>query len=299
MEFIGMDSPERKQAVDEYRLPPDISMGKVSLSVADLSRSLRFYQETVGLELHDQTQREVILGAGNRDLLHLVEFRNASRVRRTTGLYHYALRVPSRYELARTLHRLSEKQANFVGFADHHVSEAIYLADPDGHGIEIYRDRPRDQWLDSQGNFYMTTDPLDLQGLLKELPSTVPSWNGFHPDTDMGHVHLHVSRLPEALEFYLGELGFNLMADWSSAGFISAGGYHHHLGLNTWAGVNAPVPPEFSLRLLSFEIQLPNNAVLAHITMRLEYFGRELTKQNGEFVVEDPSANRIILTSSS
>jgi catechol 2,3-dioxygenase len=292
-----MQSPERKQAVDEYRLPPDISMGKVSLSVADLSRSLHYYLETIGLELHDQTQGEVILGAGNRDLLHLVEFHNASRAPRTTGLYHYALRVPSRYELARTLHRLSEKQANFVGFADHHVSEAIYLADPDGHGIEIYRDRPRDQWLDSQGKFYMSTDPLDLQGLLKELPSPVPSWDGIHPDTDMGHVHLHVSRLPEALEFYLGELGFDLMADWSSAGFISAGGYHHHLGLNTWAGVNAPAPPENSLRLLSYEIQLPDGAALASVAGRLENSGSKIIKQNGEFAVEDPSSNRIILTS--
>lgn len=282
----------------DLALPASTHMGMVELTVSDLSRSDEYYRQVIGMEKLDGGRDWLRLGAGDSPLLELHALPGARRVPHTTGLYHFALLVPSRLELARTLRHLAEKQAQFVGFADHHVSEALYLADPDGHGIEIYRDRPRTEWLDAQGNFKLTTDPLDLDALMSELKHGEPSWQGIHPGTVMGHVHLHVADLQATKAFYLNVLGFDLMAEMWSAAFISAGGYHHHIGMNLWAGVNIPPPPTDSLRLIAYTIQVPGSngaqdGALAHIMVRLEAVGIEYEQVQDGLQVIDPSGNTI------
>jgi catechol 2,3-dioxygenase len=282
-------------SLEPYRIHAQAHIGCVSLSVSNLEQSLYYYQDVIGLTLFDQTDARLILGAGNQELLELVEFPGKQHLDGRTGLYHFALLVPTRLELARTLRHLLDADAKFVGFADHHVSEAIYLVDPDGHGIEIYSDRPRSKWVDAAGNFMMTTQSLDIQGLINLLDEDNPhDWRGLHVDTTMGHIHLHVSDLSEAVTFYQEILGFELMFGMQSAAFISAGGYHHHLGLNTWAGVGAPPPPGDSLRLLTYEILLPDINAISQAENRLKLAGYPFQVESKTLYLEDPSANKIV-----
>lgn len=272
-------------------------IGSVKLSVADLPRSIAYYSEVIGLQVLSQTPGEAVLGAGVSPLLSLVEMPGAVHVGGSSGLYHFALLVPSRFELARTLQNLVENQAAFVGFADHHVSEAIYLTDPDGHGIEIYRDRPRQEWTDKDGNYRLTTDPLDVRGVLNELKGGSPPWTGVHPETTMGHIHLHVSDIPSTRAFYLDALGFDMMAAMPSALFMSAGGYHHHIGANTWNGIGAPPPPPDSLRLLEYEIILPTDYALQEVYASLDAHGIVYKRAGSNLELLDPASNPIILRS--
>ena len=280
-------------------LPAKTHIGPVELSVSDLAQSDAYYREVIGLETLDGGRDWLRLGAGDRPLLELQAMPGARRVPHTTGLYHFALLVPSRIELARTLRHLAEMQAHFVGFADHYVSEALYLSDPDGHGIEIYRDRPRPEWVDEQGNFKLTTDPLDIDGLLGMVKNeTTFTWQSIHPETIMGHIHLHVANLQAAKNFYLTVLGFDLMAEMGSAAFISAGGYHHHIGMNLWAGVNIPPPPADSLRLIAYTIMVPDvdemgNSVIMQLSTRLDQAGISYAELSTGLEVADPSGNVI------
>lgn len=170
-------------------------------------------------------------------------------------MYHFAILVPSRASLGRSLRRLSEKRWPLTGASDHLVSEALYLDDPDGLGIEIYRDRPRDEWPVSNGQLLMATDPLDLQGVFDE-PGAEMQWSGLEAGTVIGHVHLHVPHLDTAERFYCGRIGFEpTVRGYPGALFVAAGGYHHHLGLNTWTGIGAPPPPDDAVGLRSFTIE--------------------------------------------
>jgi catechol 2,3-dioxygenase len=270
-------------------------IGMVSLSVADLARSLTYYRQVIGLRVIKQLPGEAVLGAGDFPLLSLFELPGADRAPNSTGLYHFALLVPSRFELARTLQNLVENHAMFVGFADHHVSEAIYLTDPDGHGIEIYRDRPREQWRDPDGNFFMTTEPLDVRAVMAELAPGAPPWGGIHDQTTMGHIHLHVDDIPRARFFYQDVLGFEVMAALHSAEFLSAGGYHHHIGVNIWNGIGAPPPPHDSLRLLGYEILLPDGMALQKISENLDRNGMVYQRSGSSLVLEDPASNPVTL----
>ena len=234
-------------------LPHDAHIGQVSLTVRDLERSLSFYREVLGfVELGPGR-----LGpAGGRVLIELHERKDAIvKPRRSAGLFHFAILVPSRAALGRSLRRLAETRWPMSGAADHLVSEALYLNDPDGLGIEIYRDRPRDAWRMANGELAMATDPLDLQAIGDEPGAETP-WNGLEAGTIMGHVHLHVPHIDTAEAFYCGRIGFDpIVRRYPGALFVSAGGYHHHLGLNTWAGIGAPPPPENSAGLRSFTIE--------------------------------------------
>jgi catechol 2,3-dioxygenase len=283
-------------------------MGRVHLTVADLNRSLDYYQHGIGLTLLRQENRTVYLGAGERELLVLTEQPGARPTRRTTGLYRFALLTPSRLELARTLRHLIDTETPIDGASDHAVSEALYLTDPDGHGIEIYRDRPRAKWEFPDGKLKMFTEPFDVDGVLGELngrvdkltSSRAPTFTGLHPDTTMGHVHLHVANIQTAEQFYGELLGFEIMARYGpSASFVAAGGYHHHLGLNTWAGVGAPPPPPDAARLLWYEIVLPDTAVLAAFCHHLETAGQVIGENEYGRTLTDPARNQIILTASS
>ena len=204
---------------------PDTRLGHVHLTVSDLERSLTFYQGVLGFQLHRGEGDTASLGAGRDDLLVLTERPGAIRVPHRSGLYHYAILVPSRLALAGSLKNLIETDVRQVGGADHLVSEALYLEDPDGNGIEIYRDCPRSQWQYDSGILRMATDPLDYTGILDELNGSPARWTGLHPDTVLGHMHLHVSDLADATDFYEQVLGFDLVTSMGgTASFLSAGG---------------------------------------------------------------------------
>jgi catechol 2,3-dioxygenase len=208
-------------------------------------------------------------------------------------LYHFAILVPSRADLARSLRRLVDTDSAMQGAADHGVSEALYLADPDGNGIEVYRDRPRAEWPYVGGALAMGADRLDVDALLGESPGADGA--GLAQGTTIGHVHLHVSRLPEAEHFYVDILGFALMQRYGpSALFVSAGGYHHHIGLNTWAGVGAPPPPPGAIGLRHFVVRLPDAHAASAVVDRLRAATVHFEETAGGVLVHDPAGNSML-----
>jgi catechol 2,3-dioxygenase len=270
--------------------------GHVHLTVADVSRSVDFYRAALGMQLHWRENGSAGLGAGRHDILRLTENPQARRVAQTAGLYHFAVLVPSRLELAQSLRRIAETRAPVQGFADHGVSEAIYLPDPDGNGIEIYRDRLRAEWPYRNGDLQMVTDPLDTDGILAELADQPGVWAGLHPDTVLGHMHLHVGNLAVAEPFYRNVIGFDLMQHFGGqAAFLSAGGYHHHLGINTWAGVGAPPAPPDAIGLRYFTLELPGQAELDRLLDRAKNADWQFETRANGVLLRDPSENGILI----
>jgi catechol 2,3-dioxygenase len=217
------------------RIAARTTVGAVYLTVSNLERSLDFYRRAVGLEILDQGTGRASIGVGGRELVVLLEESGARPAEGFTGLYHFALLLPRRVDLARWLSHAAHDRIPLVGLSDHFVSEALYLSDPDGHGIEIYWDRPREVW-EGQVASRMTTLPLDVDDLVAELADSGPEpFEGLPAGTVMGHVHLKVATIPETIDFYDEVLGFTLTARLGSrAAFLGAGGYHHHVGANTW-----------------------------------------------------------------
>ncbi|MCI3925188.1 VOC family protein [Paenibacillus sp. TRM 82003] len=273
-------------------------VGLVRLKVSDLDRSVSFYCEVVGLTLRTREGYTAELGAegGGRTLVVLEQLAGGTAVprRKTAGLYHFAILVPDRLALGLSLKRLIEAGQR-IGQADHWVSEALYISDPDDNGIEIYHDRPRAEWpRGSAGDIRMATDPIDWEGLLREAGNETP--RALPADTKIGHVHLHVSDLEEARRFYCDALGFELITAYGDAAlFVSAGGYHHHLGLNTWAGVGAPPAPANAPGLAYFTIELPSESALRETLASLEKAGISAEGEDEERYLVDPSGNRIRL----
>jgi catechol 2,3-dioxygenase len=275
-------------------IDPATRIGDVHLTITDLDRSTAFYTDRLGLRVRQRDKSVARLGAGGPDLLVLTQAPAAPRIRGTTGLYHFAVLLPSRPDLARSLRRLVETDTVLQGFADHGVSEAIYLADPDGNGIELYRDRPRDAWPTAGGRLNMTADPLDIEDLLEDAGAA--GEHALPSGTVIGHVHLHVNDLSAAENFYVRVLGFDLMQRYGpSALFVSAGGYHHHIGLNTWAGVGAPPPPSGAIGLREFVVGLPNARARESVLARLAEAGIPSTEHHGGRLVRDPAQNAILL----
>ena len=279
------------------RIHPEARIGPVHLTVSNLQRSVEFYQDRLGFSVQRRDSNNAALGAGAANLLVLHESPSAPRVARTAGLYHFAILVPSRLALARSLARLAEQRTPMQGFSDHLVSEAIYLADPDGIGIEVYRDRPREEWPFVNGQLQMATDPLDVESLLREAQADPSPWVGIPPGMRIGHVHLQVSFIEDAEAFYTGVLGFDLTARYgSSAVFMSAGGYHHHIAANTWAGVGAPRAPQGAIGLRHFEIRLPDREALDDVATRIRAAGIDAAVSDSAVEVSDPAGNQIRLT---
>jgi catechol 2,3-dioxygenase len=277
-------------------MDPSTRIGSVHLTISDLERSSEFYQSRLGFDVVRRAAGTAWLGAGATELLVLSQCESAPRVRGTTGLYHFAILVPSRADLARSLRRLVDTDTVLQGAADHGVSEALYLADPDGNGIEIYRDRPREQWPMVAGRLHMTADPLDFDGILSEH-SADGGRDALAPGTVIGHVHLHVARLDEAERFYVGVLGFDLMQRYGpGALFVSAGGYHHHIGLNTWTGVGAPPPPPGAIGLKHFDVMVAGEREVDALRARLASAGVASDADEGRLIVKDPSQNVIRFT---
>jgi catechol 2,3-dioxygenase len=277
----------------EARAP--IAPAEVTLSVADLGRSVDYYENAIGLRSNAREDGVARMGVPGRDLVVLEEQPGARPGRgTTTGLFHLALLLPTRPDLAAWLARAAESGVRLIGASDHFVSEALYLRDPDGHGIEIYRDRPRDAWTHSaDGTLDIGTVPLDLQDLMRDRGAPFERM----PDgTVMGHVHLQVARIPEARRFYTDLLGLDVIMDMpDQASFLSSGGYHHHVGMNVWAGVGAPPAPPDQARLLRAVLEVADADELDRIEERLSDAGAEPVRDDGRVLVADPSRNPIEL----
>jgi catechol 2,3-dioxygenase len=278
-------------------LDPGTRIGAVRLTVADLDGTREFYERTVGLRALDDSGEAVRLGGDAGAVVELVGRPDAPpRPRGTTGLFHLAILLPDRAELARALRRVADSAWRLSGASDHLVSEALYLQDPEGNGIEIYRDRPRDEWRRVDGELQMATLPLDLDSVLAELNGEDAQVAGASPDTSLGHVHLQVADLEAAEAFYAGILGFEVtVRGYPGALFLSAGGYHHHVGLNTWAGEGAPAPPPDSLGLRWFEVVIPRSGELDQLWTRLRDAGHPTEPTDGGILATDPSGNRVLL----
>jgi catechol 2,3-dioxygenase len=277
-------------------IAPATRMGAVELSVADLDRSLDYWQRVVGLRVLDRHNGAASLGT-DTELVRFVEEPGSRSADGHTGLYHVALLVPDRPSLARWLAHAARDQTRLEGLSDHDVSEAIYLRDPDRHGIEIYADRPRKLW---EGHVWeqLTTRPLDVESLLAELgdPATEP-FDGLPDGTAVGHVHLRVADVDSTVAFYRDVLGMGLMAQLgAAAAFLSAGGYHHHIGGNTWESRGAaPAGPGFAtLRVAT--IVLPDPAERDRVAARVADSGQEPEARADGVLVRDPSGNPLLLT---
>ena len=268
-------------------------MGAVELTVGDVDRMQQFYERAIGLRTLARDGNRARLGAeGGEPLVDLIGDPDAPTApARASGLFHLALLTPDRPSLARSIHRVIDSGWNFTGASDHFVSEAMYLDDPEGNGIELYRDRPRDEWDYADGELRMGTVPLDLDDLMREAPSG--DGDGMPPGTTMGHVHLKVAEIPGSGAFYEGLLGFDVTVRTDpSALFLSAGGYHHHLGMNIWASAGAPAPPAGTRGLRRYRVVLPGQAELDRLAGELDG-----TEPDDEGVtVTDPSGNVVLLT---
>lgn len=273
------------------RLHKDLHVGPVSLTVSDLARSLEFYQQVLGLTVLAQEDRTAHLGVPGRTLLILHGLPGAVPAPRTSpGLYHFALLLPTRADLGRLVRHIASLGVR-LGQGDHLVSEAFYLNDPDGHGIEVYQDRPRSSWKWNFDEVQMGSEPVDVQSLLAEAGPDAP-YAGLPGGTVMGHIHLRVTDIAATEAFYRGVLGFDVVSRWSGqALFVSVGGYHHHLGLNTWESRGGQPAPEGTVRLECAELQLPNRAEIDRVAERLTAAGLPFERQDSGLQVRDPAGN--------
>jgi catechol 2,3-dioxygenase len=268
-------------------LPTATTLGPATLRVADEGRALAFYRDAIGLELIERRGGNIALGAGGKPFLFLdVAPGTTPRPRHATGLYHVAILLPDRAALGQTIARLSSAGVE-LGAADHSVSEAIYLWDADNNGLEIYRDRPRAEWRWNDGLVTMGNAPLDFAGLLAE-GARKPASAHVPAGSRIGHVHLQVGDIEQAEQFYCGILGFERTAEWRGALFVSAGGYHHHLGLNVWESQNGPLPPKTAAGLEQFVIELPGKADVATLRARIEIAGLPVKESGSAIIVRDP-----------
>jgi catechol 2,3-dioxygenase len=290
------------------RIHPATRLGQVELLVKNLDAQVSFHQEILGMKLHWRDQGQAGLGAGGEDLFHFVELKQAERVRRTTGLYHTAVLLPTKRDLAQLLMRISETRTPMDGMSDHGTHLALYLPDAEGNGIELAWDRPKAQWPDlativAEGTpaaMRKLTAPLDVDDLLSELKQKPGDWPGMPPETQVGHVHLHVADLNATRDFYHGLLGFDIKLESDRFGmiFFSAGGYHHHIGANIWNGAGAPPPPANATGLSYLTIVLPDAGELNALVSRIRSAGLPVEPLQNGFMVRDPSHNGVFLTAS-
>ena len=278
-------------------LPASTRLGPVELTVSDLDRAIAFYTEALGLSVQSREDARAALGVGGEDLLVLCENRAAARAGRHAGLYHVALLYPTRAELARAAVRLAVARTPIQGASDHGTHEAIYLADPDGNGLELAADRPRERWPDigDPSLFAGGPQPLDLDGLL-DLVGEEPPAPLARAGLRVGHVHLHVGDTAAALAFYTELIGFETVIDLGTAAFVSAGGYHHHVAFNTWRGRGVGAAPADAVGLRHWTVYVPSAADIRAVGERLERAGVAAERRGGGLLARDPSGNAVLVT---
>lgn len=294
----GMDATpaDMRSIAAGGRLDPRTTLDHVHLTVHDLEREVAFYREVLGLQVHRREAGYAALGAGRHDLLRLTERRDAPRVSDAAGLYHFCLLVADRVELAQLLRRIARAGTPVQGLVDHRFSEAIYLPDPEGNGLELNWDRPRHQWPPLDTVLRMGNGRLDVEGLDTLLDGAPAAWPGVAADTTIGHVHLHVGDLDAAQAFYVGALGFErTMAVPGQAVFVSAGGYHHHVAFNVWSGRGVPVAAPEAAGLRYFALRLVDEAERGGVVGRLRAAGLAVEETPQGSLVRDPSGNAVVL----
>jgi catechol 2,3-dioxygenase len=276
-------------------LPATTKLGPAHLTVTSLDRSLPLYRDVLGLALHRRDDGEAVLGDGATDVLVLREEPLARPAGRHAGLYHVALLYPTRAELARAAVRLAATRTRISGASDHGTHEAIYLDDPDGNGVELAADRPREVWPTvEQLQAHPRPDPLDVDGLFGEVAGEEPRPRAAE-GVRVGHVHLHVSEIEPTIRFYRDGLGFDISFEVPSVAFFSAGGYHHHVGTNTWRGVHVPPAPVDAVGLRHFTVQVPAAADVEAAAARLRSIGVAVEEDGPAVAAVDPSGNRVVV----
>jgi catechol 2,3-dioxygenase len=275
-------------------IDPRTTIGDLSLTVADLDRSIAFYTGPLGFSVLHREGDEATLGVAGTPLLRLTSLTGARPWPGcATGLYHFAILLPTRADLGRWLRNWLDRGNPLPGQGDHLVSEAFYLSDPDGNGIEVYRDRPRSEWQWEGGRVQMDSLPIDINGVLAAAEGK--PWEGFPSGTTIGHMHLQVGDIPTAAAFYVDTLGFDVVAEMPTALFISAGGYHHHLGMNIWHSRGAKAAPEGTAGLRDFTIVLPDDAARHRVLERVTASGISPEWENDAVVVRDPWGTKVVL----
>ncbi|MBO0959396.1 VOC family protein [Neobacillus sp. MM2021_6] len=279
--------------MENFHQKPNVYVGEVNINVKNLDYSVTFYQNIMGFQVLDKTDRKAVLTVNGKTPLLTLEQPDdvISKTVNTSGLYHFAILLPSRADLSVFLRHLVQTGYP-LGAADHYVSEALYLNDPDGNGIEVYRDRPSSEWTWKNDLVEMATEQLDAQGILAESDA---EWNGLPSETIMGHIHLHVGDLKKAKEFYTKGLGFDVVSYYPQAAFLSTGGYHHHIAINTWQGVGAPPPPPNSVGLNWYTLVFPDEAARETVINQLHQVGAAVKEVTDFYVTSDPSGNQIQL----
>lgn len=269
-------------------LPVDFQLGPAALRVSDAESALDFYVNKVGLELRQRGDTSAMLGTRESDLLRLdIVPGIAPRNYKETGLYHVAILLPDRPSLGAAIARLAAHKVK-LGAADHLVSEAIYVWDPDNNGIEIYRDRPRHEWTWQNDQVQMANRPLDFEGLLAEPDVGMLATNAMKNGTRIGHVHLEVDDLVKAKKFYGEIVGFTPTSTFPGAQFLGAGGYHHHLAANIWESRNGPPPSPSTAGLSQMTFELPDDASMQALKARLEAAATKTIPNDNGFDLTDP-----------
>lgn len=278
-----------------FHTPPAAHVEHVKLNISDLDHSIEFYTKTLGFSLLNKNDHSANLTAdGETKILSLHQPQNSIPKGRTSGLYHFAILLPERSDLAAITLHLAHKNIRF-GSADHLVSEALYLNDPDGNGIEIYIDRPAEEWSWKNGRVDMTTDPLNFEDLLESF-NPKQQWDGMPEYTIMGHLHLHVGNLDSVVKFYTEGLGMDIVYDFpGQAMFMSTEKYHHHIAVNIWNGIGAPAPGENSVGLNYYVLRYPDEISRDAAVSRLEENGFNVTLEDNRIFSADPSGNRVEL----
>jgi catechol 2,3-dioxygenase len=288
--------PSASATASRAALADATRLGEVDLTVTDLERSLAFYEHAIGLRVHRHDDTTAALGTGGDDLVVLHEDGTARPAGRHGGLYHVALLYPTREELARVAIRLAITRVPIQGASNHGTHEAIYLPDPDGNGLELAADFPREQWPDisSPEGYGSGPAPLDLDSLLATVDGEDPTAHAA-PGLTIGHVHLHVGDLEAATRFYRDGLGFAVMTDLGTAVFVSAGGYHHHVGINVWRGRGVPPVPADAVGLRHWTLVVESAAELAAVRARLQAIGAPLEDRADGVVARDPSGTAVLV----
>jgi catechol 2,3-dioxygenase len=302
-----MNTQNQTQTKTDFSIHPATLMGHVSLTVANLENQILFYTKVLGFQLHWREGNRAGLGAGGADLLRLTEEPDLKRYRGTTGLYHFAVLFPNKKELARAMARLFTLQyENYP--TDHIMTKTTYLDDLEGNGIELYAESPEDGTWSLANGEYITRrkdgslssgrEPLNVNELFSLLSQEENLEQGIPLETRVGHVHLHVRDIDEAVDFYHGVIGFDVMgvAKAFRMGFVSAGGYHHHIGLNTWQGEGAPPPPADAAGLRYFSVELPTQEALSQVIARIDAAGIPSNQTDDGLLVQDPSQNSVMLS---